>query len=76
MPRTNLLKNEKDTAIRGVIFKYLGIRDLKKKDLARMTCIPRATLYKALNDMSYLRVYQLRFIYDALRVPMEERVGL
>ncbi len=76
MPKTNLMKNEKDSEVRGVIYKYLGMRDLKKKDLARITCIPGATLYKALNDMSYMRVYQLRLIYDALRVPMDERVGL
>ena len=76
MPKTVLMKEEKDKAIRGVIGKYLGERELKKKDLARITCIPGATLYKALNDMSYMRVYQLRLIYDALRVPMDERVGL
>ena len=79
MPKISI--NEKDKAIKGVISKYLGMRDLKKKDLARITCIPGATLYKALKDMSYmrvyqLRVYQLRLIYDALRVPMDERVGL
>lgn len=74
MPKISI--NEKDKAIKGVISKYLGMRDLKKKDLARITCIPGATLYKALKDMSYMRVYQLRLIYDALRVPADERVGL
>ena len=74
MPRISI--DEKDKAIKGVIGKYLEMRDLRKKDLARITCIPGATLYKALKDMSYMRVYQLRLIYDALRVPMDERVGL
>jgi len=76
MPKVKLNVDDKDTAIRGVIYKYLGIRDIKRNDLARMTCIAKPTLYKALKDMSYLRVYQLRLIYDALRVPAEERVGL
>ena len=74
MPRISI--DEKDKAIKGVIGKYLEMRDLRKKDLARITCIPGATLYKALKDMSYMRVYQLRLIYDALRVPMDDRVGL
>ena len=76
MPRTNLLRNTKDTEIDGVIGKYLGIRGMKKSDLARITCIPKATLCKALNDKSFLRIYQLRLIYDALQVPAEERRGL
>ena len=77
MPKVNLFKkNNKDIEIDGIIGKYLGIRGMKRSDLARMTCIPKATLNKALTDKSYLRLYQLRLIYDALQVPTEERRGL
>ena len=76
MPKTNLLRNDKDTEIDGTIGKYLGLRGMKRSDLARITCIPKATLSKALSDKSYLRIYQLRLIYDALQVPAEERTGL
>lgn len=75
MPRIDT-RNKKDVAIDGVIGKYLGIRGMKRSDLARITCIPKATLSKALKDKSFLRIYQLRVIYDVLQVPAEERVGL
>lgn len=71
-----LTRSEKDALVKGTIYKYLGIKGWKKKDLARVTCIPQATLYKAINDLSYMRLYQLSIIYDALGVPLDEREGL
>ena len=77
MPKTNLGKrNEKDQAIFETVTLYLARRDMKKADLARATKIPVSTLCKALRQMEYLKVSQLRLIYDALRVPAEERRGL
>lgn len=76
MPRVRTGINEKDQGILIAVNKYMLLRDWSMKDLARVTCIPKSTLSKALKDMSYLKIYQLRLIYDALRVPADERVGL
>ena len=76
MPRISLGVNKRDQEILIVVNKYMLLRDWSMKDLARVTCIPKSTLSKALKDMSYLKIYQLRLIYDALRVPADERVGL
>ena len=76
MPRVTLGVNDKDTGILIVVNKYMILKSWNMKDLARVTCIPKSTLSKALKDMSYLKIYQLRLIYDALQVPAEERTGL
>lgn len=76
MPRISLGVNKRDQEILIVVNKYMLLQDWSLKDLSRVTCIPKSTLSKALKDMSYLKIYQLRLIYDALRVPKDERAGL
>ena len=76
MPRISMGVNKRDQEILIVVNKYMLLQDWSLKDLSRVTCIPKSTLSKALKDMSYLKIYQLRLIYDSLRVPKDERAGL
>lgn len=62
-----------DKQIDGVIGKYLAIRGWNKSRLASVTGISKSTLTTILKNKEYLRVYQLRLIYDALNVPANER---
>ena len=64
---------EKDLMFRATIKKYLAIRGWKVSDLIRNTGITQATYYEYMRDPSKTRLVHARLIYDALRVPPEER---
>lgn len=67
---------ETDKQIDGVIGKYLAIKGWNKSRLAQETGLSKSTLSTILKYKEYLRIYQLRLIYDSLGVPSEERQGL
>lgn len=64
---------EKDIQIKATIKKYQTIRGWKASELIKRSGMSQASFYDAIRYPSRFRVEQLRAIYNALRVPEEER---
>ena len=64
---------DKDLQIKLTINKYLIIRDWTETELIKRSGMSRGSYYNAKRSPSLFRIEQLRSIYNALRVPEEER---
>ena len=77
MPALKLSRQqERDLEVKATINKYITLRGLKKKNVAVHIRMSSGSLYNRISKPQNFKVGELSEIYDYLKVPEEERVGL
>lgn len=73
MPRLKPSQTElKAIEFRASINRYLLLRGMNKKDLAKRTGIPESTLHRHLREQEKFSLSEIRRIRDVLNMPHEE----